>query len=221
MRTLVALQPSFLPWRGYFDLIKKSDKFIFYDHVQYDKNGWRNRNRIIINNKIKWLTIPIIHQKLNKALHSVKIFNPEKSLEKVIKTIHFNYSNHPNFKNFFPLIEKILLKKHDNLNDLNIDLILIICDYLKIKIDHVRSSSFPNIDDKNLNLIEFCKKYNCDKYLSGKLGKNYINNSLFLNQKISVIWHDFQETKYQQLNNKTENFFENLSVIDYIFNKKK
>ena len=61
MRTLVALQPSFLPWRGYFDLIKKSDKFIFYDHVQYDKNGWRNRNRIIINNKIKWLTIPIIH----------------------------------------------------------------------------------------------------------------------------------------------------------------
>jgi hypothetical protein len=55
----VILQPSYLPWRGYFDLIHRADIFVFYDDVQYDKNGWRNRNRIKTPQGTKWLTIPV------------------------------------------------------------------------------------------------------------------------------------------------------------------
>jgi hypothetical protein len=91
MTTLVALQTSFLPWAGYFDLINKSQKFIFYDHVQYDKNGWRNRNKILIQKRTKWLTIPVVNENLEKKLYETKIFKPEVYLKKILKTIQNNY----------------------------------------------------------------------------------------------------------------------------------
>ena len=56
----VILQPSYIPWRGYFHQIQKADLFIFYDDVQYDKNGWRNRNRIKTRQGAHWLTIPVL-----------------------------------------------------------------------------------------------------------------------------------------------------------------
>ena len=52
------IQPSYIPWRGYFDMIGRSDVFVFYDDVQFDKHGWRNRNRIKTANGPGWLTIP-------------------------------------------------------------------------------------------------------------------------------------------------------------------
>ncbi len=221
MGTLVALQPSFLPWRGFFDLIKKSDIFIFYDHVQYDKNGWRNRNRIIIQNKIKWLTVPVVHKNKDKILKDVKIFNPNTSLKKILRTIEINYANHKNFEKFFPLLKKIILKKNANLNELNIELILLICEYLNININYYRSSSFNNSKDKNLNLIKICRKFNCNRYLTGKLALNYIDTPLFARNNISIQWHDYKEKEYNQKNNNTKFFFEKISIIDYIFNKGK
>ena len=55
----VILQPSYIPWRGYFHQIQKADVFVFYDDVQYDKHGWRNRNLIKGPNGPQWLTIPV------------------------------------------------------------------------------------------------------------------------------------------------------------------
>src|SRR5689334_4988003 len=55
----VILQPSYIPWRGYFHQIQKADVFVFYDDVQYDRHGWRNRNRIKTPQGLKWLTIPL------------------------------------------------------------------------------------------------------------------------------------------------------------------
>ena len=56
---VVILQPSYIPWRGYFDQIRRADLFIFYDDVQYDKHGWRNRNQIKTAQGKQWLTIPV------------------------------------------------------------------------------------------------------------------------------------------------------------------
>ena len=56
---MLFLQPSYIPWRGYFHQIQKADLFVFYDDVQYDKGGWRNRNRIRTRDGASWITIPI------------------------------------------------------------------------------------------------------------------------------------------------------------------
>lgn len=66
------LQPSYIPWRGYFHQIQKADVFVFYDDAQYDKGGWRNRNRIKGQHRAQWLSIPI-HCNLGTNINQVPI----------------------------------------------------------------------------------------------------------------------------------------------------
>lgn len=218
MKILSAIQPSFIPWRGYFDIIDKSNVFVFYDHVQYDKNGWRTRNRIIINDKPSWITLPIKHQRLNKKIKDVQLFEPDKNLKKIINTLSFNYKKHPGFNKFFKILEKTLDKHWINLSDLNIELVKTICNFLKIPLNYKLSSNLNNIDDRNLNLIEICKMFNCDHYLSGKLAKNYIDENLFIKNNIKVVWHEYKEIPYRHFNLDKNIFYEKMSIIDYIFN---
>src|SRR5216684_7456421 len=61
-KTLVVLQPGYLPWLGFFDQLRRADVFVYYDDVQFDKNGWRNRNRIKTGSGVQWLTVPVLHK---------------------------------------------------------------------------------------------------------------------------------------------------------------
>ena len=221
MKIVAAVQPSFLPYLGFFELIKKSDQFLFYDHVQYDKNGWRNRNRFIVNNRIKWLTMPIKHGRIEKKLFEVELFKPDYYQRKILTTIKQNYSNHNNFDEFYKILQRIFTEKWIFLNDLNITLIVEICKYLKISIQYARTSDEENNPDKNLNLIQLCKKYGCNKYISGPKAKNYLNEKLFVDNGIVVKWHEFKHPTYDQKSSKKDSFISHLSVIDYIFNLKK
>ncbi len=217
MSTLVAIQPSFIPWLGYFDLIEKSSTFIFYDHVQYDKNGWRNRNKIYRpKNSWQWLTIPV-KGSMKIALKDVKISDWDFNKKKILKSLKQYYSKHPNFKKTFSMVEKVFDKDYEKISDLCIDLIVEICKHLQININYLRSSDYNNIKDKNLNLIEWCKRTQCSKYLTGKLASNYIQNDLFKKNKIQLLWHQYNHIRYNQINSK--NFISNLSVLDYLFNR--
>ena len=71
MKKIVITQSNYIPWRGYFDLINASDEFVFLDEVQFTRRDWRNRNRLIFNDKITWLTIPL----KNKGNYFQKIKN--------------------------------------------------------------------------------------------------------------------------------------------------
>ena len=74
MRVAV-IQPSYVPWLGYFSMMKDADLFIYYDDVQYDKNGWRNRNRVIVNERVKWLTLSIAKASLGASLKERNLMN--------------------------------------------------------------------------------------------------------------------------------------------------
>ena len=216
-KILSIIQPSFFPYHGHFDIIEKSEKFIFYDHVQYDKHGWRNRNRIIINGDVKWLTMPVVIDE-TKIISKVKIFKPEYNLNKSFKKIKQTYTRSKNFKIVTDLIEEIFFKKQwIYLSDFNIYSTQKICDYLNIKTKFYKSSDFENVKDKNINIINLCKKMECTTYLSGQLAKNYIDVKLFKKNSINVKWHEYNIIKYEHLN--TKNFFERLSIIDYLYNK--
>lgn len=220
MKKLGAIQSSFLPWMGYFDIIKKSDIFIFYDHVQYDKNGWRNRNKIIsLNKNFQWLTVPVIHNSIKKKLCETQIHEPEKNLKKILKSIFQAYSKHPNFESFYQVLENRLKTNYTYLNDLNIDLIKDICSYQKIKANFLQSKDFKNSTDKNQNLINLCLKFNCETYISGRLGEDYLDIELFRKNNIKIEFNDFVLLPYKQKN--LNKFVSNLSIIDYIFNYEK
>ena len=99
MKTCVIMQPTHLPWLGYFDLIKSADVFVFLDHVQFSKQSWQQRNYILTNNGKLMLTIPVIKDSAkNKPINNVDIDNSRKPLVKHMKSIGDNYSKSKNFR---------------------------------------------------------------------------------------------------------------------------
>ena len=215
---VVILQPNYIPWIGYFEIIKSSDIFIFLDDVQYTKRDWRNRNFININNKKYLLTIPVntkgkFHQKINE----VKLAN-QKFKEKHLEIIRQNYKKTRYFDEFFYILNKTYNKySEDYLSEFNINLIKVISNYLKIETKFMKSSDFKIELKSNEKLIELCKKVNCKIYLSGIKARNYLNEKKFIeaNIKLKIVKYKQQKIYKNQINK----FIPKLSIIDLIFNE--
>ena len=110
------MQPYFLPYIGYWQLMNSVDKFVVYDDVDYIKQGWINRNRIIENKSVNYITLPIEKLGSNKLINNIKIFQPEKNKEKLLKRIKLSYKKAPYYNDVENLIEKIILNNEKNLS---------------------------------------------------------------------------------------------------------
>ena len=133
--TLFLMQPSFLPWIGFFDMVDCADKVVLLDDVEFSKGSWVNRNRIKTKKGLEWLTIPIFKNSSKKLIKDLLIFEKGNTLKKLENTIHQNYNN----SNFFNLFRddffQILNEKFNegNLCNLNKEIILWIFKILNIK----------------------------------------------------------------------------------------
>ena len=113
-KILAVLQPGYFPWLGFFDQMRRVDVFILYDDVQFDKHGWRNRNRIKSLNGPVWLTVPVRHKGLGRQrIHDVEIDNQTAWAHKHLATIRQLYAKAPYLKNFLPELEKFFSQTLD------------------------------------------------------------------------------------------------------------
>src|SRR5947209_15403763 len=123
--TAVVLQPSYLPWRGYFDLVDRADVFVFYDDVQYDKHGWRNRNRVKTANGPAWITVPVhAHGAVERGtpICEIAIDHRRDWVRAHLETLRHAYGRQPFYARYAPLLAAILEKRHARLADLTIEL---------------------------------------------------------------------------------------------------
>ena len=221
--TIGILQPGYLPWLGFFEQIYKSDIFVIYDDVQYDKEGWRNRNRIKTANGIQWLTVPV-HVKLSEAplIKDVRIDNKENWRKKHLNSIKMSYSRSPYLKDYLPFFEEAYNRQWEFLIDLDMFFILKILDWLGMgDKDIVRSSGLLDIDraigegNKMDRLINICKTLKADTFYEGAAGRNYIDTDYFLGHGIRVEFQDYKHPVYKQLYG---DFVPYLSIVDLLFN---
>ncbi|MFZ5652548.1 MAG: WbqC family protein [Bacillota bacterium] len=211
------LQPGYLPWLGFFEQLYRSDIFVIYDDVQYDKNGWRNRNRIKTPNGIQWLTVPVLLKGDSKSLiRDVKINNQESWRKKHCQSIKTNYSKSKFYNHYFYLFEKVYSKEWNFLIDLDMELIYVLCDLLGLKRKIVYSSDLGVQGDKNERLIKICKKFGASIFYEGHAGKDYIDKKVFIESGIEVKFQDYRHPEYNQLYG---DFVPYLSVIDLLFNE--
>ena len=215
------LQPSYLPWLGFFEQMARVDCFVLYDDVQYDKQGWRNRNRIKNREGIQWITVPI----LTKGKRSQLINQAQISLDtnwsiKHLASLETNYRNADYFNNFFFKIEPLLKKQWQNLFDLNFELLNLLKEHLGIKTQLVLSSSLlkklPKDASPESRLIEICEKVGGDALYEGAAGQNYIDTRLFKKANIGLIYQQYDHPVYKQLYG---DFVPYLSIVDLIFNE--
>ena len=213
--TLISIhQPVYLPWLGFFKKILESEIFVILDDVQYEKNGWHNRNKIKTKDGDMWLTVPV-HAKNNIKLNQILIDNNSIWFKKHSKSIFINYKKANFFQQFWNDFELIYEKKCDRLIDLNLEIINLFLKKLDIKTRIVFSSELNILKSGSNRILEICKQLNADTYLSGNLGSNYLQIQDFKDNKIDVLFQNFQHPTYSQL---FDSFIPNLSTIDLLFN---
>jgi hypothetical protein len=222
MPTISINQPSYIPWAGYFERIAKSDVHVILDHVQYEKNSLINRNYIDIQSNSKFLTIPVLQKGRfqNLPINEVLVDLRSKWNDKHLKTLEHSYKKSKNFEYFFPIIaecykaQKNEEKLVDIINYFNFKLLR----YLDIDTDIYVSSKFDFLKKKSDLVLEICEFFECDKYLSGPMGRNYLCLESFRAKGILVEFHDFTPMQYRS---NLENLDNNLSILDLLFHQRK
>lgn len=216
MKTVAVIQSNYIPWKGYFDIIHDVDLFLFYDDVQYTKRDWRNRNKIKTPQGPCWLTIPV-GSSMSRLVCEVEPVH-SRWAEKHWSTIKQTYSKTSYFKQYQDFFEYVYLEKEwTNLSELNQFLIRTISvDFLAIKTEFKDSREFVVIDQKLDRLINLLQKVGAAAYVSGPSAKTYIDEEVFAESGIELIYKDYSGYPiYPQL---FPPFEHNLSVLDLLFN---
>lgn len=214
------MQPYFVPYIGYWQLMNAVDKYVIYDDVNFIKSGWINRNRILLNQETKYLNIPMIGASSFKLINEVEINQDQKLIKKTIRTIENAYSKAPYYKIVSPMIAEILNCGKNNLASYITKSFEIICDYLEIHTELILSSTLAK--DNNLRsqdkVIAICKLLGGKEYYNAIGGKNLYEKKSFEREGIQLNFLETNEIVYQQFNHE---FIPNLSIIDVMmFNDK-
>lgn len=207
-------QPNFLPWLGYFYKMAKCDVFILLDNVQYEKNGPTNRVKIKTPQGSLWLTLPI-KRNFPQLIKEAELVNFTGQKENIIKALKLNYQKAEYFDFLFPELEEVLKKDWKYLSELNMNLIKLIKEKLKIKTKLEVASDYEVVGKGTDLLVSLCRAFKADAYLSGKGAKKYQEEEKFKLAGIKLEYSDFIHPVYPQL---WKDFIPGLSVIDLIFN---
>jgi hypothetical protein len=211
------LQPNYIPWKGYFDIIRAADHFVFLDDVQYTSRDWRNRNQIKTPNGLEWLSIPVLTPSRSGVIKSIEAVDG-RWRKKHWQAISQHYSRTGFFEMYRSLFDMLYLESEErNLVQINKTFIQRINDILGIATPLYFSSDFNLPGEKSERLLAICRKLKGEVYLSGPAAKSYLNENSFRDAGIAVEWMDYSGyPEYRQL---YPPFQHTVTVLDLIFNE--
>ena len=215
----VVLQPSYIPWRGYFHQIHKADVFIFYDDVQYEKHGWRNRNRIKTPGGVQWLSIPVLSKgAVTKKIPINEIEIDEKQTswrEKHRKTLRQSYRKAPFYARYEKLLSEFYARDDRLLADFTIDLTVALAKELGVeKTIFRRSSEFTVRGKKTERLLSLLHSVGATHYITGASAKDYLEEEKFAEAGITLEYMTYDYPEYAQL---YPPFDAQISILDLLF----
>jgi hypothetical protein len=219
MKTAI-MQPTYLPWLGYFDLMDQVDLFVILDNVQFVKQSWQQRNRIKTPKGLEWMTLPVLHQgRFGQLIKDVEISEPN-FWKKHTRSLEVNYGKARHFGFYFPNLMSFFERGEPwrCLGDLNISLIEWLSGTLGLKTPVVRASTL-DVDGKRSSLIaEICSLVKADEYLSPIGSADYLLKEIdeFTKREIKVFFQNYSHPTYTQ---RFKTFLPFASVIDLIFNE--
>ena len=216
MANVMIRQPGYMPNIGFFKKIQSSDIFVYLDDVQFSKDSFDNRNQIKTNFGPEWITVPLNRPVFEKKFNEVSISYETNWIKEHCNKIFENYKSTPYFSSYWYEIEKILNYKHKLLIQLNFELIKYFIKTLDIHTKTIKSSELSITKIKTERLVEICLKLNATCYISGIGGKDYLDESLFDDAKIKLIYENFTHPEYRQAHG---DFIKNMSVIDLLLNE--
>ncbi len=211
---IAIIQPSYLPWRGFFDIIHEVDCFVFLDDVQFTTRDWRTRNKIKTSEGTCWLTVPVSKQYHRSRICDVQLHDASWQKKHWNSLVH-HYKKAPHFKSYAPFFEEFYLKQRwTNLSEMNIVLTKEIAKFLGIETSWRTSSEWGFPSSKQEKLLDILKALGATGYLSGPSAKNYITPNTFQKAVIKLSFKEYHYRPYPQLHPP---FVDYLSIVDLLF----
>jgi hypothetical protein len=216
-KRVAIVQSSYIPWKGYFDLIASVDEFIFLDDVQFTKRDWRSRNRIMTARGPEWLTIPVVSKgRYRQPIDRTEIADPwARSHWAALRS---NYARAPYFDGFAPAVEALYDSAAGEhlLSDVNRLLIGGICAMLEIGTKRSNARDYGAEGRKTDRLLSLCRAAGATEYLSGPSAAAYLDTGKFAAAGISVRYADYSGyPEYRQLHGPFEH---GVTILDLLFN---
>ena len=213
-------QPEHLPWLGLFNKMAKAEKYVVLDSVQYEKNYFQNRNRILGTNGVQWISIPVSNKgHMDGSIATTLIATDPKNAkwkEKYLQTIAQSYKKYPYFNDVYPLLEKAINTDTEYFWEINMAIIKSFNDALDIHPEYVRSTELNVNGLKSDLILNICKAAGADVYIAGPSGRDYLDMDTFKDAGIEVVFNDYHHPVYPQ--RKTEEFISHLSALDLFMN---
>ena len=211
-------QPAYLPWLGYFDKIARADLFIWLDDVQFQKNSFQNRNKILTKDGPSWLTVPVRTSGVlyDTPLRDVEIDNSKNWRAKHSASIHMNYNKARNFDDCFPALSRFYEREWPTLDGLCWEMLGYFNTLLGVTTPIRRASEMNAKGAKSDLVLDLCQQAGATTYLSGVLGRDYLNLESFARAGIAVEFQGYKHPSYRQA---YPGFVPNLAVIDLLMNE--
>jgi len=204
------MQPYVFPYIGYFQLINAVDKFVIYDDVNFIKQGWITRNRILLDSKDFMFILRVEGASSFRKINEIKL---GKYNDKLLNTFTHAYKYAPLYPEVFPLIEDVFLKGGDNLSGFITYSLKKIAEYLGIKTELILSSDIDKNNDLKAKdkVIEICRLLNGTQYVNSSGGQDLYSKEDFLQKGIDLKFLKSTPESYKQYEN---DFVPMLSIVD-------
>lgn len=211
------MQPTYLPWIGYLDLLDQVDVFVFLDNVQFSSRSRQKRNRIVTASGAKWISVPVADCPRNTTIGNVTI-SDQRFVQSHVGSMRASYGRATGWARWVRLIEQSLTRHAAarSLGGLNIGVLRDLADALGIDTPTVRASDLVQTDDRVDRLVQLCQAVDARRYISplGSAGYLATEPTAFPNAGIDLMFHHYSHPEYPQ---PFAPFVSHLSVIDALF----
>ncbi len=212
------MQPGYLPWLGFFDLMARCELFVILDDVRFAPRDWRSRNRIRTKDGWVWLTVPVLSKgRAGQNILDAQINNDINWRHTHLNCLRIHYAKAPYFKDYIRLFEDVYTRQWNSLLELDMALISSLSRQMKIETPVMHSSSLSLTDvSGNERIIKICQELDAQELYDSQGAKPFIQMPLFEEANIRVVFQDYRHPEYQQV---YEPFLPYMSVVDLLFNE--
>ncbi len=218
---LAAHQPQYLPYPGYFDKMLRCDVFVFLDEVQFKVREFQNRNRIRTKDGWMWLTVPVLTKgRRFQAIKDVRVVPGDDWGARHMRALEVNYGRAPFFDDYAAFFRDVYARSWERFDALCYVLIDFMRGCFGVETPCIKESELGTTARSTARIIELCRKVGADTYLSGDGGRVYLDEGMFEDAGIRLVYQNYSPIVYNQLHcMDAADFIPNLSAVDLLFNE--
>lgn len=216
-KTLAVMQPYLFPYVGYFSLMHRCTDFVFYDDVNFIKQGWINRNQILVNGQPQLFSVPLVNGSSNVFIKDVVISENGRFKTKLIKTLEQSYSKARFFGRGMEYVLEVLSHEERNLSEVATKSVNLASEIIGVSTRKFHSSiNFPESRgvDRTERLLSICESLQCETFVNPIGGCHLYSKELFAKRGVELKFIKTKAVDYSQF--KTNAFVPNLSIIDLL-----